>query len=72
MSIRFIKERQNVSGIDYAKCQREENAKYTITRLSDGAVSYRDRLPRCDSKFWSYNFMIWDQEANQQISRRGA
>jgi hypothetical protein len=64
MSTTFIKERQNVSGVDYARMQREQGANFIIMRLSDGAQSYRDRLPRADSKFWSHNFVVWDVNRN--------
>jgi hypothetical protein len=62
--MKFIHERKRYSGIDYEKYQREENCKFTITRLSDSAVSYRTRRPRFDSKFWSSRFLVWDQDHN--------
>lgn len=53
----------------------DHGTKYTVTDLqrSNGVYNYEagiNRLPRKDSKFWSWRFMVWDVEANQKAYSR--
>lgn len=46
----------------------QTNCKYSVTRYSDGAVAFTDRMPRRDSKYWNKcAYMVWDVQANQEI-----
>lgn len=55
-------------GVDYQAFQREELHKYSVTRFSDGKVAFTDRRPRRDSKYYNYNYLIWDLKENCQIN----
>lgn len=46
--------------------------KYTVTDLNRSNESHNyeagtNRMPRRDSKFWGFRYMVWDVEANCQI-----
>jgi len=42
---------------------------YTVTRLEDGKVYRTNRRPRKDSKVWGFQFLVWDNERNEQAAR---
>lgn len=41
-----------------------ENSRYEIIDLENDTVSFRLRLPRSDSKYWKFEYMVWDLERN--------
>ena len=48
----------------YQAAQLKELFKYSITRLSDGKEVYVDRRPRRGSKWWGFEYLVWDNKNN--------
>lgn len=50
------------------------SSRYTVTDLERSNKQYNyiagvDRIPRRDSKYWNFRYMIWDVKGNYQISK---
>lgn len=58
----------HVSGVDYQRAQIEESHRYHIVNINNNKEAYSNRKPRRDSKFFSFNFMVWDSERNCQVN----
>lgn len=51
-------------GVDYQAFQREELHRFSVIRLSDSKQAFADRRPRRDSKYWIYEYLVWDNREN--------
>lgn len=45
-----------------------ETSRFTVTRLEDGAVCHRNTRPRKDSRFYGFEFLVWDNERNEKAT----
>ena len=64
--MKFLKV-QNRHGFNH-----NHGTKYTVTDLNRSNETHNfeagvNRMPRRDSKFWGFRYMVWDVEANCQI-----
>ena len=41
-----------------------ENHKYEVVDLVNNKVAFSNRMPRKDSKFFNFNFLIWNLKEN--------
>ena len=41
-----------------------ENYKYEVVDLLNNKVAFSNRMPRKDSKFFNFNFLIWNLKEN--------
>lgn len=46
-----------------------ENYKYEVVDMVNNKVAFSNRMPRKDSKFFNFNFLIWNLKENALAQR---